>query len=92
MSLDCFLLSVSLSVLTEASLSCLLHLLTPPPLHLAEPATVTVFVAVSVPLSLGTTSQMWSRDSGQFVMNQCKIRQPAQLSEPEGAESAAEQS
>lgn len=43
--------------------------------------------------SLCTRGQMWSRDSGEFVMSKCKIRQQAQLAEPEGfTEPAAEQS
>lgn len=30
---------------------------------------------------------MWRRDSGEFVMSKCKIRQEAQLTEPQGTQS-----
>ena len=37
--------------------------------------------------SLYTRGQMWRRDSGEFVMCKCKIRQQAQLTEPQGTQS-----
>lgn len=37
--------------------------------------------------SLYTRGQMWRRDSGEFVMSKCNIRQQAQLTEPQGTQS-----
>lgn len=37
--------------------------------------------------SLYIRGQMWTRDSGEFVMSKCNIRQQAQLTEPQGTQS-----
>lgn len=75
----------SFSALTEASLSCLLRPLNRKNDHCES----LLALSVSLSLSLYSTGQMWRRDSGEFVMSKCKIRQQSQLSEPEGTRRAS---